>query len=103
MQTQTHKTHHVLDLEEATTFPLIIYSMPNNGTSTQCHFVSRLPSGNLEIPKIRALATLEAHNFVCRLLIEVRSEEKVVSLVKSSSTICGMPPSRKEVRAILDF
>jgi hypothetical protein len=27
-QTRTHKIHHNLDLGEATTFPLIVYSMP---------------------------------------------------------------------------
>jgi hypothetical protein len=28
MQTRTHKTHHDLDLGEATTFPFIVYFMP---------------------------------------------------------------------------
>jgi len=39
-QTWTHKTRHSLDLEEATTFPLITFSVP----TPKCYFVSRLPS-----------------------------------------------------------
>jgi len=37
-QTQTHKTHHGLNLGEATTFPLIVYSVRGHGTSTQMSF-----------------------------------------------------------------
>jgi len=37
-QTQTHKTHHDLDLGEATTFPHIVYSMHGHGTNTQMSF-----------------------------------------------------------------
>ncbi len=73
MQTWTHKTHHNSDLEEAITFRLIIYSMPNHGNKTH---VSELPSGSPEIPKVEIFATLGAHNFVCRPLIEMRSKEK---------------------------
>ncbi len=73
-KTRIHKTHHGPDLGEATTFPLIVFSMPNHGTSTKCHFVSGLPNENPEIPKIETLATLEAHNFVCRLPIKMRSK-----------------------------
>jgi len=43
----------------------------------KCHFVSGLSSWSLEIPEIGTLATLEAHNFVCRPLIEVRSRAKL--------------------------
>jgi len=45
------------------------------GLAPKCHFVPTLPSGSPEIPKIRILAILEAHNFVCRAPIEVRSEQ----------------------------
>jgi hypothetical protein len=37
-QIRTHKTHHGSDLGEATTFPLIVYSMLGHGTSTQMSF-----------------------------------------------------------------
>jgi len=37
-QTQTHKTHHGPNFGEATTFPLIIYSVSGHGTSTQMSF-----------------------------------------------------------------
>jgi hypothetical protein len=37
-QIWTHKTHHGLDLGEATTFPLIVYFVPGHETSTQMSF-----------------------------------------------------------------
>jgi hypothetical protein len=51
-----------LGLGEATTFPLIIYYVLGHGTSTQMSFC-------LETP-----ATLETHNFVCKLPIKARSK-----------------------------
>jgi len=42
-QTQTHKTHHDLDLGEATTFPLIVYFVPGHETNTQMSFCPRIP------------------------------------------------------------
>jgi hypothetical protein len=47
------------------------------GLAPKCHFVLGLPSGSFEIPKIGTFATLEAHNFVCKPLIEVRSKAKL--------------------------
>jgi hypothetical protein len=58
-QTQTHKTHHGLDLGEATTFPLIVYFVFGHRANTQMSFCH----GSPEIPKIGTLAILEAHNF----------------------------------------
>jgi hypothetical protein len=55
-QTQTHKTHHGLDLGESITFPLIVYSMVGHRTSIQMAFVSGLPSGS---PKISHLGFLQ--------------------------------------------
>jgi hypothetical protein len=43
MQTRTHKTHHSLDLKEATTFPLIVYFVPGHETSTQMSFCPETP------------------------------------------------------------
>jgi hypothetical protein len=40
-QTWIHKTHHDLDLGEATTFSLIVYSVPGHTTNTQMSFFSR--------------------------------------------------------------
>jgi hypothetical protein len=37
-QTWTHKTHHNPNLGEATTFPLIVYFVLDDGTSTQMSF-----------------------------------------------------------------
>ncbi len=44
-----------------------------------------------------------AHNFVCKPLIEVRYKKKVIALVKSFPTICGTPPTHKEIGAIPNF
>jgi len=43
MQTWTHKTHHGLDLGEASTFSFIVYSMLGHGTNTQMSFCPRIP------------------------------------------------------------
>jgi hypothetical protein len=42
-QTWTHKTHHDLEMGEATTFPLIIFFVPIHGASTQMSFYPRIP------------------------------------------------------------
>jgi hypothetical protein len=42
-ETWTHKTHHVLDLGEATTFPLIVFFVPSHGTNTQMSFCPKTP------------------------------------------------------------
>ncbi len=51
------------------------------GPAPKCHFVSKILSGSLEIPKIGTPTTLGAHNFVYRPLIEMKFEGKVVALV----------------------
>ncbi len=43
MQTQTHKTHHDLDLGEATTFPLIVYYVPLQEAHIQMTFCPGTP------------------------------------------------------------
>jgi hypothetical protein len=45
-------------------FPLIIFFIINHGATSKCHFVPRLPSESLEIPKIVAFDILEGHNFL---------------------------------------
>jgi hypothetical protein len=42
-QTRTPKTHHGVDLGEATTFPLIVYSMSSHMTNTQMPFCPKIP------------------------------------------------------------
>ncbi len=73
------------------------------GQHLKCHFALGFPSESLEIPKIGIFATLKAHNFVCRPLIEVRSKSKVVVVVKSFPAVCGSPLIHKEVKAIPNF
>jgi len=43
----------------------------------KCHFPQDSQVGGFEIFEIEIFATLEAHNFLCRLLIEVRFKEKL--------------------------
>jgi hypothetical protein len=58
------------------------------GLAAKCHFVSRLPSGSSEIPKIGTFATLGGHNLCVQT-----SRSKVVALVEDFPTICGTPPT----------
>ncbi len=77
-QTRTHKTHNGPDLGEATTFPFIIYFVPDHETSTQMSFCPQTPKfGSPEISKVESPATLRAHNFVCKPPIEMRSKERL--------------------------
>jgi hypothetical protein len=52
-QTQTHKTHHGLDLGEATTFPLIVLFMLGHEANTQMSFC----------PKASKFLKFDSHNF----------------------------------------
>ncbi len=72
-QTQTHKTHQGLDLREATTFPLIVYSVHGYGTTTQRSFC----------PKVGTPVTLGAHNFACKLPIEMKFKAKLYPSLKA--------------------
>jgi len=47
-----HKTHHSLDLGETTTFPLIVYFVPNHGTNTQMSFCQDFQMGVPKFPKL---------------------------------------------------
>ncbi len=71
------------------------------GPTPKCHFVPRFPSWSLEILKIKTLAILETHIFVCT--IEMRSTTNFVALKESFPIICGTPLTCKGIRAILDF
>jgi len=43
-QTWIHKTHHDPDLEEATTFPFIVFFVLGHGVAPKYHFVLGLPT-----------------------------------------------------------
>jgi hypothetical protein len=47
-QTWTHKTHHTPNLGEATTFPLVVFSLHGHGAYTQMSFC--LKTSKLGIP-----------------------------------------------------
>jgi hypothetical protein len=57
-QTWTHKTHHGPNLGEATTFPLIVYYVPNHETSTQMSFCPRTPKWESQNSQ-----SWDSHNF----------------------------------------
>jgi hypothetical protein len=76
-QPQTHKTHHGLDLGEATTFPLIIFLCLSTRATSKWHFVLGLPNGSLEIPTTRIPTTLGPHNFAFRPPIAMRFQPKL--------------------------
>jgi hypothetical protein len=65
-QTRTHKTHHGLDLGEAITFPLIVYSVSLHEAHIQMAFIPGLPNGGPEILKVGTPITLGPYNFVCK-------------------------------------
>jgi hypothetical protein len=69
MHTWIHKIQCGLDLGEATTSSLIVLFVISHGGCIQLSFFQIV---NPEIPKIGILATLEAHNFLCKPLIKVR-------------------------------
>jgi len=76
-QTQIHKTHHGPDLGEATTFPLIVYSMLLHKAHIQMVFCPETPKWESQNCKVGTLATLGLNNFVCRPPIEMRSKTKL--------------------------
>jgi hypothetical protein len=76
-QTWIHKTHHDLDLREATTFPLIVYSFLSMKPTSKWRFVPRFPNEGPKIRKVQTFAILGSHNFVCRFLIEMKSKAKL--------------------------
>ncbi len=53
------------------------------GVASKCHFSWDSQVGNLKIPEIGILATLEAHNFLCKSSIEVRYKTKLYPLLRS--------------------
>jgi hypothetical protein len=56
MHTRTHKTHHGLDLGEATTFPLIVLFVTSFKGCIQMSFSLEIPK--LGVPKLPKLGLL---------------------------------------------
>jgi len=75
-QTQTHKIHHNLDLREVTTFPLIVFFVHGHEGNIQMSFCPWTPKLESQNSLNWDPITLEAHNFVCKPLIEMRFEVK---------------------------
>ncbi len=60
-QTQIHKTHHGLDLREATTFPIIVYYVPFHGGHIQMAYCPGTPKW-----EFRNSLSWDSRNFVCK-------------------------------------
>jgi hypothetical protein len=100
-QTRIHKTHHDPNLEEATTFPLIIYFVFGNGTNTQMSFC-------LETPKSRSSQSWDSCDFGGPQLFVHTSnwdevESKVVAFIERFPMVCGTPLEHKESGRFLTF
>ncbi len=76
-QTQTHNTHHNPDLGESTTFPLIVYSMPSHGTSTQMSFCLEILKWESRNSQSWDSHDFGGHNFVCKPSIKMRFKAKL--------------------------
>ncbi len=76
-QTRTHKIHHGPDLREATTFPLIIYSMPLHDAHIQMAFCPKIPKWESQNSQSWNSHNFGAHDFVCKPSIKMRSKAKL--------------------------
>jgi hypothetical protein len=94
-QTRTHKTHHGLDLGEATTFPLIVYYVPLYEAHIQMAFYQKL--AKLGLSQLWSPITL-------RIDLQLRwSLKQNYSLVEKFPMVCHTPLAHKEIGSILDF
>jgi hypothetical protein len=106
-QTQTHKTHHGLDLGEAITFPLIVFSMPSHAVNTQMSFCARTPKlWILKFPKLGLLWLWRPTTLCVNLQLKwglKQSYSPFWEIFNNMSHTTCTPPTHKEVRAIPDF
>ncbi len=84
-----HKIHHDLDLGEATTFPIIMFSVTRHKGYMQMTFFTRFPSW-----KYPNSWNWDSCHFGCpKLLVQTfdwsETERKVVAFIKSFPMICG--------------
>jgi len=76
--TQTHKTHHGLDLGEAITFPLIVFFVTHRRGYTQMVFFSRFSSRSFTILELGLPALwMPIIFYKWKPLIKVKSEAKL--------------------------
>jgi hypothetical protein len=66
-------------------------------------FCPRTPSGSTKILTIGTPVSLQAHNFAYKPPIKMRSPNNVVTLIESFPIVCPTPPTREEIKVILDF
>ncbi len=85
MHKRTTSKHRLMRLTMARTWgkpppiPLIVFFVPHHEAYTQRSFCPKNP----KILKIEILAILNAHNFSCKSLIEVRFKAKLYPLSKA--------------------
>jgi hypothetical protein len=94
----THKTHHGPNLEEATTFPHIIYFAPLRKGYVQMVFLSR--NSRRGVPKLPWLELSQLCGAItsCSNLRLGRGLKQSCSLVKSFPTVCRTLPARTKIQ-----
>jgi hypothetical protein len=79
--TWIHKTHHALDLREATTFPLIVFSIINHGGCIEMSFCFRTfktPQNSQNYDSEIAIPyILDDHNFLWKPPIKLKPRENL--------------------------
>ncbi len=83
--------------------PLQYFLCLATGPTPKCHFVPRLSRWSLAIPKIGTFATLEAHNFVCKPPIEMKSKTKVQPLSRSFQSYVARHLHARKLGRFLTF
>ncbi len=73
------------------------------GPAPKCHFVPRLPSGSPEISTTKTPATLGAHNFTCKPLIEMRSKAKLYLSLKTFQQYVACHLNKRKLGQFLTF
>ncbi len=94
-QTWIYKTHHGPNLGEATTFPLLVFFVPGHGANDQMSFCPKTPK--LGITKFSKLGLLQLWKPITSYAyLQLRwCLNKILALVESFPTICGMLPACK--------
>jgi hypothetical protein len=96
-------TQHDPDLGEATTFPHIVFSAFAHGTYIRMAFCLGLSRKSLEIVLVWTPRTLGVHNSQFRPPIGMKSESKLVALLKIFPTVCFTPFAHTRIGSIPDF
>jgi hypothetical protein len=87
---QIHKIHHFLDLGETTTIPLKVVFVTHHEGYIKIAFSWDFLVGSWTICEIGTPTIFDKYNFLCNFYWSDVTN-KVIALVESFPTICGMP------------